>query len=85
MDKAAEEILSGYVKLAQAALESEYGTNYTSEDLRKLAQVLIAQDQQAAMKKEAEFAIFSSFADELKNIGIDPIPVLKRLDNAITA
>jgi hypothetical protein len=81
--KAAEEILTGYVKLAQKALEVEYGTNYTEEDLRKLAMVLIAQDQQAAMEKEAEFAIFSSFAEELKNQGVNPIPVLKKLDEIL--
>lgn len=45
--------------------------------------VLIAQDQQAAMEKEAEFAIFSSFADELKNQGVDPIPVLKKLSETL--
>jgi hypothetical protein len=81
--KAAKEILAGYVNIAQKALEIEYGANYTDEDLSKLAMVLVAQDQQAAMEKEAEFAIFSSFAEELKNQGVNPIPVLKKLNEIL--
>ena len=80
--QAAEEILTEYVKLAQKSLDA-FGGGYTNEDLLKLSMVLIAQDQQAAMEKEAEFAIFSSFADELKNQGVDPIPVLKRLSEVL--
>ena len=83
MDNTADEILTGYVKIAQKALETGYGNEYSSDDLLKLSMVLIAQDQQAAMEKEAEFAIFSSFADELKNQGVDPIPVLMKLDEVL--
>jgi hypothetical protein len=82
---AADTVLEGYVKIAQAALKSEYGKNYTQEDLTKLSMVLIAQDQQAAMEKEAEFAVFSSFADELSKQGVDPIPVLTELDKVLSA
>jgi hypothetical protein len=84
MNNTADEILTGYVKLAQKSLD-QFGNEYTEDDLLKLSMVLIAQDQQAAMEKEAEFAIFSSFADELKNQGIDPIPVLKKLDEVLEA
>ena len=84
MDKqAAEKILTGYVKTAEKALQEVYGANYTREDLTKLSMVLIAQDQQAAMEKEANFAIFSSFADELKKQGVDPVPVLTKLSEVL--
>jgi hypothetical protein len=80
---AAEEILTGYVKTAEKALETVFGKQYTEDDLLKLSMVLIAQDQQAAMEKEANFAIFSSFADELKKQGVDPVPVLTKLSEVL--
>ncbi len=79
MTDAARGVLEEYVKAAELLLAREYGENYTPQTIEKLAMVLIERDKEAAMRKEAEAVIYRSFADELKNQGIDPLPVLKEL------
>jgi hypothetical protein len=72
-------VLEEYVKAAETMLAQEYPGNYTPETLEKLSMVLIERDRESAMEKEAEDVIFRSFADELQNLGIDPLPVLKEM------
>ncbi len=72
-------ILGEYIKTAQMVLEKEFGNNYSSETLEKFAMILIEEDRQNALEKEAESIVYRSFADELKNLGINPIPVLKEM------
>lgn len=79
MTDAARGVLEEYVKVAGTMLKQEYGESYTPETLEKLSMVLIERDKQSAMEKEAEAVIYRSFADELKNLGVDPLPVLKDL------
>jgi hypothetical protein len=78
-DTATKAVLEEYVKIAEAVLEKEYGANYTPETLEKFAMILIESDRISALEKEAESVIYRSFADELKNLGINPLPVLKGL------
>jgi hypothetical protein len=71
-------ILGEYVKVAEQLLK-EYGDAYTPDSLEKLSMVLIERDRISAMEKEAEDIIYHSFAEELQNLGVDPIPVLKEM------
>lgn len=79
MSDTAKAVLGEYVKTAEAVLTKEYGSKFTPETLEKFAMILIESDKQSALEKEAESVIYRSFADELGNLGIDPLPVLKEL------
>jgi|WetSurSiteA1Bulk_404760.scaffolds.fasta_scaffold148889_2 hypothetical protein len=79
MSDTAKAVIEEYVKTAEAVLAKEFGSNVTPEMLEKFAMILIESDRQNALEKEAESVIYRSFADELKNQGIDPLPVLKGL------
>ena len=71
--EAAQEIIGEYVKTAEALLKQEYGDNYTSSTIEKLADTLIQLDQDAAMSKEASLIKEHAFDDELEKIGADMI------------
>jgi hypothetical protein len=77
MADATRGVLQEYVKAAETMLKQEYGLNYTPENIEKLAMVLIERDKETAMEKEADNVIYRSFAGELINLGINPIPILK--------
>jgi hypothetical protein len=81
-EETAKEILAEYVKTAEWALQ-QAGEDYTLETLEKLAMVLIAKDNEAAMVKEAEEVTYRAFADELATLGVDPLPILKELNKII--
>lgn len=79
MTDAVKAVIEDYVKTAEAVLTKEYGNDFTPETLEKFAMILIESDRKNALEKEAESVIYRSFADELKDLGVDPLPVLKEL------
>ena len=69
------EILSKYAEFADNALKEEFGTDYTEEDVEKLAEMLIRRDLEISEEEEkvAELAdagkvLARSFAEELQKI-----------------
>lgn len=69
MDKQAQmELLGGYVKTAATLLNEEYGDNFTTETVEKLASALYEADVQASMEKEAEAVLEYGFLDEFSKL-----------------
>jgi len=69
------EILSKYAEFADNALKEEFGTDYTEEDVEKLAEMLIRRDLEISEEEEkvAELAdagkvLARSFVEELQKI-----------------
>jgi len=67
----AKEIVEEYVKVAEALLQEEYKTDYTSTDVEKLAEQLMDMEQESAFEKEAEVIVGAAFIDEFVKEGID--------------
>jgi hypothetical protein len=69
------ELLAKYAEFADSALKEEFGEDYTTEDVEKLAEMLIARDLEISDEEEkvAELAeagkvLAHAFAEELQKI-----------------
>lgn len=73
MENLDTKILEEYVKVAASLLQP----SSSPETIEKLAMVLIESDYENAFEKEAESAVYTAFANELIENGVDPLPALK--------
>jgi hypothetical protein len=75
MNNLDKQVLGEYVKVAESLLHP----SASPDSIEKLAMVLIESDYENALEKEAESVVYTAFAEELMNNGVDPLPILKEL------